>query len=163
MRTELPATVVAILLVGCSSVSERERGRQASVTRAVETLPTGAIGSASPGTGVRPAGLAPVASQDCLLEACRVISADGPRPEILKRVTAEYPREAAEQGIGGEVDVVASIDRSGTVVSACRASGPEAFWRSSEAAMRKWRFAAREWPSGCVRMVVRFSYRPEKR
>jgi TonB family protein len=58
----------------------------------------------------------------------------------VKRVHAVYPREAARQGILGDVVMSFVVDRTGAVVAACAASGPEILRESAEQAMMQWMF-----------------------
>ena len=165
MRTDrVRVTAIVILMASCSAGPQSEQRTSAAKREQRSATPVPeSVAAEALDTAARRDSVPATPNQNCRPSACRVMIADGPRPVALQRVKPLYPREAAERGIGGDVEVVASIDKAGTVVSACRSSGPEAFWESSEAAARKWRFAPRQtgW-SGCIQMIVRFSFKPER-
>ena len=75
----------------------------------------------------------------------------------------EYPRDALDRGIEGDVVVEANITRSGDVESAAIVSGPTGLLKSSLDAVRQWRFTPYRVKGQPVeaRTYVRFRYRTE--
>jgi TonB family protein len=157
-RQTVGATLV--LVAACARAPQPERPSPSPVATQSEGYVQSAVESDADevvGSSTRREFLPPRASRHCRVSGYTVDTWDG-RAVVVQRVKPQYPREAAERGISGDVEVVVCIDKAGAVVSACRTSGPEALWESSEAAASKWSFSPRGWGAGCFQRIIRFSF-----
>ena len=62
-------------------------------------------------------------------------------PQIIKRVSPEYPKEAVEKNVQGPVSLNLELDIYGRVISARAFKGPELLRTAAEKAIKQWVFA----------------------
>jgi TonB family protein len=62
-------------------------------------------------------------------------------PQIIKRVSPEYPKDAVEKNVQGPVSLSLELDIYGRVISARAFKGPELLRAAAEKAIKQWVFA----------------------